>query len=290
MGIVITDDEKMVVGRLVTPPGIACCCTNTGITTLQRHFNFLFEIAGLNLANMRGCPKISGIRWLLWLGTSLLTIQVQGQNKLSGTVIDGLSRQSLSGVSVLNKHTARGTLTDVQGKFSIDAFTSDTIELSLLGYERVQLLAPAIALPFTVSMFRVSFSLPEVVIHRKDYSRDSLTLREQYADVFGYHKPGAWDVLKTLSVHPITAISYLIPSKARKRRESFHRQLLYWEKERFIDSRFSPDVVYRMTGLYGAVLDSFMLRYRPAYDFLRVATNYDLLEYKQQQAVSKEKK
>ena len=85
------------------------------------------------------------------------------------------------------------------------------------------------------------------------------------------------DVLKTLPANPITALTYLVPSKTRKRKEEFHQQLLYWEKEKYIDNRYNPEMVERMTKLQSPELDSFMLKYRPTYQFLNTATEYDLL-------------
>ena len=109
--------------------------------------------------------------------------------------------------------------------------------------------------------------------------RDSAATRQEYAKYFGYKKPGAIDVLKTLPSHPITALTYLVPSKQRKRNEHFKEQLVYWEKEKYIDNRYSPELVEKMTHLNGNELDSFMMRYRPGYQFIQDATEYDLMLY-----------
>ncbi|MCK7559039.1 hypothetical protein MKQ70_30300 [Chitinophaga sedimenti] len=103
------------------------------------------------------------------------------------------------------------------------------------------------------------------------------------------------DVLKTLPSNPITALSYMIPNKDRKRKVAFREQLQYWEKEKYVDHRYSPELVNRMTKLDGAELDSFMLRYRPSYQFLEESTEYDLLlfikqsfeRYQQEKGVKK---
>ncbi len=39
------------------------------------------------------------------------------------------------GASVMNKETAQGAITDLDGKFSLEAFIPSTIEISYVGYE-----------------------------------------------------------------------------------------------------------------------------------------------------------
>jgi hypothetical protein len=54
------------------------------------------------------------------------------QNRVNGTVRD--EKGPLAGVTVVVKHTTRGTQTDASGRFSIQANKSDTLVFSSAGY------------------------------------------------------------------------------------------------------------------------------------------------------------
>jgi hypothetical protein len=155
----------------------------------------------------------------------------------------------------------------------------DSLEFSMLSFYRKELSVPTTSMFINVYLSKRIFGLQEVNIRAKDYHSDSLSIRQEYGKYFNYHKPGAMDVLKTLPSNPITALTYLVPSKARKRKEHFQEQLVYWEKEKFIDYRYNPELVERMTKLNGNDLDTFMHRFRPGYQFIMDASEYDLLLY-----------
>ncbi|QHS61325.1 carboxypeptidase-like regulatory domain-containing protein [Chitinophaga agri] len=200
------------------------------------------------------------------------------QVRVSGMIAESDSRAGMPGVTIVNKVSRMGTISNESGRFAIDALPGDTLEFSLLGYYKKDITVPATSMFINVYLTRQVIGLSEVnVISRGDHKKDSIATREEYGKYFNYHKPGAVDVLKTLPSNPITALTYLVPSKARKKKEHFQEQLVYWEKEKYIDNRYSPELVGRMTKLSGDELDSFMLRYRPGYQFLQDATDYDLM-------------
>jgi len=63
----------------------------------------------------------------------------QDQDIMSGIVVDSATFSPLPYVSIQVKGTFRGTSTDVQGKFGIMATRKDTLILSLIGYETIEL-------------------------------------------------------------------------------------------------------------------------------------------------------
>ncbi|CAL1521494.1 carboxypeptidase-like regulatory domain-containing protein [Chitinophaga sp. MM2321] len=201
------------------------------------------------------------------------------QVRMSGMVADQDTRTGLPFVSIVNKRTLTGTLSSESGRFYIEAMPGDTLEFSMLSYAQKQIVTPGMSATQDVYLQRRLFELQSVNVMGSNHRKDSLAMRDEYDRYFNYRKPGAMDVLKTLPANPITALSYLVPSKARKRKEQFHEQLLYWEKEKFIDYRYSPEVVGKMTKLQSPELDSFMYKYRPGYQFLNTASEYDLLLY-----------
>ncbi|WP_188315816.1 carboxypeptidase-like regulatory domain-containing protein [Chitinophaga agrisoli] len=202
-----------------------------------------------------------------------------GQVKLTGMVVDADTKTGLPAATIINKRTQAGTITSESGRFYIEAAPGDTIEFSMLSYYKKEIVTPVETTSFNIYLPKRIFGLQEVNVKGRNYHLDSLANREEYGKYFNYKKPGALDVLKTLPANPVTALSYLVPSKARKRKEHFHEQLDYWEKENYIDYRYSAELVGRMTKLESPELDSFMLHYRPGYQFLQNATDYDLMLY-----------
>ncbi|SHM61206.1 carboxypeptidase-like regulatory domain-containing protein [Chitinophaga sp. CF418] len=221
--------------------------------------------------------QLSGSIGALFLYLLFFLQHANAQVRVSGMVADADARTGLPGVTIINKATRSGTISNESGRFSIDAMPGDTLEFSILSYYKKSLTVPTTSMFINVYLTRQIIGLGQVTVVGKDYKHDSLATREEYGKYFNYHKPGAMDVLKTLPSNPITALTYLVPSKARKRKEHFQEQLVYWEKEKFIDNRYNPELVERMTKLSGDELDTFMLRYRPGYQFLQEATEYDLM-------------
>jgi hypothetical protein len=201
------------------------------------------------------------------------------QVRLSGMVADQETKTGLPFVSIVNKRTMTGTLSNESGRYYMEAIPGDTLEFSMLSYAPKLIIVPMLSSSQDIYLQKRMFELQGVNIQGKNYRNDSMALRDEYGRYFNYHKPGAMDVLKTLPANPITALSYLVPSKVRKRKEQFHEQLLYWEKEKFIDYRYSPELVGKMTKLQSPELDSFMYKYRPGYQFLNSASEYDLMLY-----------
>jgi hypothetical protein len=221
----------------------------------------------------------AAVNALMLLILLLSSGRTQAQVKLTGMVADADNKTGLPAVTIVNKRTQMGTVSSESGRFYLEAMPGDTLEFSMLSYYKKEIVTPTAEASFNVYLVKRIFGLQEVNVRGRNYRTDSLATREEYGRYFNYKKPGAMDVLKTLPVNPVTALSYLVPSKARKRKEHFRDQLVYWEKEKFIDYRYSPEVVQRMTKLESPELDSFMYKYRPGYSFLENASDYDLLLY-----------
>ncbi|NOZ47401.1 MAG: SusC/RagA family TonB-linked outer membrane protein [Chlorobi bacterium] len=67
---------------------------------------------------------------LIWLG-----IYASAQIKITGQITDVLSGETLPGASVTIKGTAKGTITDIDGKFAIEASAeTDVLVVSFVGY------------------------------------------------------------------------------------------------------------------------------------------------------------
>jgi hypothetical protein len=60
---------------------------------------------------------------------------------------------------------------------------------------------------------------------------------------------------------------------------AFQGRLLFEEKEKFIDHCFNKALVRRLTSLTRNEPDSFMLIYKPSYEFTLFTSDYEFQEY-----------
>lgn len=82
----------------------------------------------------RGSKNIAIALWLIMLASA-----GYGQDLVRGIVVDSTSFEPLPYVAVQVKNSMRGTTTDVKGNFSIEATELDTLVISILGYQRLEL-------------------------------------------------------------------------------------------------------------------------------------------------------
>lgn len=85
------------------------------------------------------------------------------QQQIEGVVTDSLGTP-LEGVSVLVKSTPRGTSTDVNGVFYIDAKQGEVLEFKNVGYVTRELVVSAAQSKITVRLSAISSALDEVVV------------------------------------------------------------------------------------------------------------------------------
>ena len=59
----------------------------------------------------------------------------QGNRTITGKVVDGSSNEEVIGATVKIQGTSRGVITDINGKFSIEAATGDVLEITFVGFD-----------------------------------------------------------------------------------------------------------------------------------------------------------
>lgn len=123
--------------------------------------------------------------------------------------------------------------------------------------------------------------LKEVVVFSKTYREDSLENRQTYADVFEYKKPGI-----STSTAPggmagadVNELINFFRFKRNKRLKAFQNRLEDQEKEHYVNYRFNKITVGRITGLKPPQIDSFLVWYRPSYEFTAAADEITFNQY-----------
>ena len=123
--------------------------------------------------------------------------------------------------------------------------------------------------------------LKEVFVYSNTYKQDSIANRQEYGKVFNYRKPGltsttdvnggvGFDLAEIINVFRFRRNKYLAKFRDRLEQE---------EEEKYVDAKFSRSNVSRMTGLKGNDLDSFMVWYRPTYEFVSTRNEVEFTQY-----------
>ena len=205
---------------------------------------------------------------------------------LSGTVYDSSKINMVEGVRVVSTN-GLFTITDSMGNYHIKVTEKDSVSFVYRNKPTQKFGVKNIPDPshFDISL-RVTVkgkysTLKEVVVRTRSYRQDSLENRKTYADIFDYKKPG----LRT-SISPdgmvgadINEIINIFRFKRNKRLHAFQKRLEAQEEESYINYRFNKNLVRRITQLQGEQLDTFMLRYRPSYEFVSNAGELILNQY-----------
>lgn len=207
---------------------------------------------------------------------------LHAQHQLRGTVLDSSRTYPLEAVSVMST-SGKGTTTDVAGNYQLQVNSNDSVWFSYLGKPTIKF--PVRSIPdltrFDIALRVPVTTLKEIRIRPRYYRQDSAQNRADYAKVFNFRKPG----LETMtSMGPMGAgidldeVIRLFQFRKNKSMLRFQQRLLLQEQEKFIDYRFSKQLVHRLTGLEGAELDAFMKAYRPPYEAAVYASDYEFQE------------
>ena len=219
-----------------------------------------------------------GISLLLFF--LLLNTHINAQTVMNGKVYESGTQTALEGVSIINKNTQKGELTDRYGYFSVDCKPGDSIQIRLLGYFPQTIAVPSGSPKIIVQNIYLTIrklQLQNVNISaRPDFKRDSLLNRQENASIFNYKRPTALNATLSGIFHPLSGLDNLVHAQKRRRLEGFQEKLQTQEQDRYIDSRYTRQLVSGLTSLQGEELETFMKLYRPSFETLQSFTEYDL--------------
>ncbi len=221
--------------------------------------------------------------FLLFIAISLAT---RAQLTVSGTVLDKSKLNRVENVQVLSTGGMFST-TDSMGEYSIQVKPGDSLYFV---YKK----KPTQFFPVNniqnFQQFDISIHLnieskynvlKEVIVYSKSYQEDSIENRQTYANVFNYSKPGL-----STSIAPGGAVGADVNSlinifrfRRNKQLRAFQKRLESQEEEKYIDYRFNRMAVARITGLSSPAIDTFLVWYRPTFEFTRLSSEIDFTEY-----------
>lgn len=187
----------------------------------------------------------------------------------------------MEAVSVLTS-SGRGTITNSDGQYEIEVAEKDSIWFSYLNKPTKKFPVLGIANPFAFDIsIQVSVQvMKEVKVLPRNYKLDSIRNREEYAKVFNFQKPKLRPTITGMGVgFDLDEIINMFRVRRTKSMLAFQQRLLNEEKEKAVDHRFNKALVRRLTLLEGNELDSFMLLFRPTYEFTMSSTDYDFQQF-----------
>lgn len=193
-----------------------------------------------------------------------------GAQTISGKVVDAKTGEPLFPVTVVNLLTQQSVYTNESGSFTIPAKSGEELGFSYIGYKSAQRLVTTGAQNIHIEMSALSFKLNELIVrpqHYSPYQIDSIERRATYKRSLARRKSSA------LSPFSFVAEKF---SKSSRHIFNFQRSYNYWEDQRFIDSRYTPELVSELTGLTGDSLAHFMNTNPMDTEYARAATDLEL--------------
>ena len=218
----------------------------------------------------------------------IFSVQSQSQIWLTGRVYDSTRMVTVPSVKISTKKGII-TYTDSIGRYGLNVDKTDSISFTYLGKSTIffpvkEINYPAgfdIALQVTVQdKYK---TLKEIVVIKKTYREDSLENRERYRKVFEFERGGLQlSETSTMGGTPGLDLTSLINSfrfKRNKSLRSLQNRLIEEEQQKFVDSRFTKQLVKQITGLNGTNLEKFMIAYRPPYEVVAYSEEYQFYQY-----------
>lgn len=221
----------------------------------------------------------------LLLTVCLFCGKLYAQEKtVQGIVFDRDSKQRLSRVYIYNTSTSKGFYNNSKGEFTTTASPGDVLLAALQGY-RVDTVTVGSQNTILFYLKRTSIQLKEVRIQDslKNPKEQLKETQKEYKDA--YTKGDVKDVFTSGGSNSaggaglsITTLYNLLSKEGRNARQ-LQKIIERDYKEAMISYRYNPGLVSQVTGLKGDKLTDFMDQYRPGYNFVIEASDYQLIAF-----------
>jgi hypothetical protein len=177
-------------------------------------------------------------------------------------------------VNIKNVNTGLLISTSLDGLFSLDVKKNDLIEITHISYEtiRIRIKDDKKTMYYNLVMRPKTNRLMEIIVRDKNptYAADSMRTYETYKMIL--EKPGVDEM--SASTAPMAMMS----NKFREE-QAFKQNYQKWEKAKYVNYMFNPKQLQKWTGLSGDSLNLFIDTYRPSYEYIRGANDYQYLLY-----------
>jgi hypothetical protein len=196
---------------------------------------------------------------------------------IQGNIADGETFVPLAGVAVVNTTTGVRAESDKRGNYTIPAAIGNKLSFSLNGYHTQQkIIISSEMLP--VELLPLSVKLPQYTISnqtafQKD-SAENATLFKKEVDKRGVTPKVGFD--NGLIVNGLLSATAEKFSKKFKQNKRFRNNYQKDLEQKYIDTRYRPELVTQLTGLKGEPLIAFINSHPMDYAFARAATDLEI--------------
>lgn len=206
------------------------------------------------------------------------------EKTVQGIVFDRDSKQRLSRVYIYNTSTSKGFYNNSKGEFTTNASPGDVLLAALQGY-RVDTVTVGSQNTILFYLKRTSIRLKEVRIQDslKNPREQLKETQKEYKDA--YSKGDVKDVFTSGGSNSASGAGlsittlYNLLSKEGKNARQLQKIIERDYNEAMISYRYNPGLVSQVTGLKGEKLTDFMQQYRPSYNFVIEANDYQLIAF-----------
>lgn len=207
------------------------------------------------------------------------------QELVSGTVYDKNKTSYVADVKVVSS-SGNVTYTDTLGKYKLTVTNNDSL---MFIYRNKPTRMFAVKEMPDIRQFDISLHvelkskydiLPDVKVYSRTYQQDSIENREEYADIFDYRRPGvSTSVQGGVAGADLGELINIFRFRRNRRLNAFQERLALQEEQRYVDYRFSRKFVMRVTGLNENETDTFLVWFRPSYEFTRNSNEVEFNQY-----------
>lgn len=221
-----------------------------------------------------------------WIGFfCLCSICSESQFLIKGTVYDITKINPVENVRVVST-SGIFTITDSLGRYEILASEKDSLSFLYNNKPTQKFSLKNITDPermdvsLHVQVSQKYRTLKEVKVFSKSYQEDSIENRRIYANIFNFNNPELTSVSGNgMAGIDLNELINMFRFRRNNRLQAFQNRLEEEEKERYVDYRFNKIWVRRMTNLASPRLDSFLLWYRPSYEFASSCDEMKMIQY-----------
>lgn len=214
------------------------------------------------------------------------TFDVDAQFTISGTIYDSTKLYGVSDV-VITSNRGISTISDSLGGYHINVYDGDSISFYYNSRPTVKFAVAKIEnqTQFDIALkVRVTSKyrpLKEIVVFTKSYQQQAEENRQEYSKIFNYRRPGL--VSNTTPGTPpgldVNELIRIFQFRKNKQKRAFRDRLIAEDEEKYIDSRFSSQLLRRITHLEGDSLQAYKRRFRPPYEVLVESDDFQFYTY-----------
>ncbi|MBP3944220.1 hypothetical protein J5U18_11755 [Sphingobacteriaceae bacterium WQ 2009] len=199
--------------------------------------------------------------------------------EVEGIVFDKRTKQRIAQVMIHNINTGISVFNNTRGEFTLKAAQGDILITAVKGYfpDTIRIANEPVLM---VALNRESIYIDEVSVIAKQSPEEILKKRqEEYEKAFRLSSSGDAFSIGANGAGLSVDWLYGLFSKERKNAKRLRTWIENDYKEDIIDAKFTKELVIKTTGLSGEQLLNFMHTFRPSYDFILTANDYQLTQY-----------